>query len=128
MTSTRREVNIMISEEMTVAGVSLRKLLGATIRGIPPGQRAAAAALWCSRQRSTRKTISVMNSSNSRVCGSWHSSCRLPTAGGHRAAPRRPGTVTHRQHRYFPSLSCLAIRPIEFADRVRTGPLTTLYL
>jgi len=51
-------------------GVSLTKLPGTAIRGIPPGQRTAAAALRCSRQRPTRKTISVVTSSNSRVCGS----------------------------------------------------------
>ncbi|MBW0011369.1 MAG: hypothetical protein JO063_14880, partial [Pseudonocardiales bacterium] len=48
-------------------GVSLTKLPGTAIRGIPPGQRTAAAALRCSRQRPTRKTISVVTSSNSRV-------------------------------------------------------------
>jgi hypothetical protein len=51
-------------------GVSLRKLLGAAIRGISPGQHIAVAALWISRQRPTRKTISIVTSSNSLVGGS----------------------------------------------------------
>jgi len=56
--------------DLALVGVSLTKLPGTAIRGIPPGQRTAAAALRCSRQRPTRKTISVVTSSNSRVCGS----------------------------------------------------------
>jgi hypothetical protein len=51
-------------------GHPLRKLLGTEIRGISPGQRIAVAALWILRQRPTRKTISIVTSSNSLVGGS----------------------------------------------------------
>jgi hypothetical protein len=60
----------LTQELQSQLGVSLRKLLGATIRGISPGQHIAVAALWVSRQRPTRKTISIVTSSNSLVGGS----------------------------------------------------------
>jgi hypothetical protein len=61
------EVPLAVVEHV---GVSVRKLPGAAIGGISPGQRTATAALWHSRQRPVRQTISVVASNNSRVCGS----------------------------------------------------------
>ncbi|MBV9030300.1 MAG: Dna2/Cas4 domain-containing protein, partial [Pseudonocardiales bacterium] len=61
------ELGVPVQGGILHYGVSLTKLPGTAIRGIPPGQRTAAAALRCSRQRPTRKTISVVTSSNSRV-------------------------------------------------------------
>jgi hypothetical protein len=58
------------TDAFSSVGVSVRKLPGAAIGGISPGQRTATAALWHSRQRPVWQTISVVTSSNSRVCGS----------------------------------------------------------
>jgi hypothetical protein len=65
-----RDVEEMMLQRGIVVGVSVRKLPGAAIGGISPGQRTATAALWHSRQRPVRQTISVVTSNNSRVCGS----------------------------------------------------------
>ena len=59
------------SERSHQLGVLVRKLPGAAIGGISPGQRPGIVTLGYSRQRPARKTIKAVTSSDSRVCGSW---------------------------------------------------------
>jgi hypothetical protein len=70
LTPTRMVAAVLGAYPDARLGVSVRKLPGATIGGISPGQRTTTAALWHSRQRPAWQTISVVTSSNSRVCGS----------------------------------------------------------